>query len=136
MVKAARMAKTGATISTRTISLRLLRKDRKIADSVRDNRELTEHPTRTGRLFYEQSKDTPPPWLELINQFSADGPLKLRNKSYAAILFLDVVSDSGARTFALAFGGGHLALHADAFERNFGLKGGAQFHRPGGPQES
>lgn len=122
MAKAVHTAKTAVTVSTRTISLRLLRKDRTVADAVRDSRDLIEHPTRTGRLFYEQSDETPPPWLELVNQFSADGPLKLRNKSCAAILFLDVVSVAGSRTFALAFGGGHLALHADAFERNFGLK--------------
>ena len=123
MAKAARKQKTAASIATRTISLRLLRKDRTVDDAVRTNRDLQEHATKTGRLFYDQSDDNTPSWLELVNQFTADGELRLRNKSCTAILFLDIQSaGAAARTFALTFGGGHLAIHADAFERNFGLK--------------
>ncbi len=111
-----------ATTATRTISLRLLRSDRTVDDAVRARRELTEHPSSAGRLFYDQSVDMPPSWLDLVNEFATDSPLELRNKHCAAILFLEVASGGSTRTFALAFGGGHLALQPDAFERNFGLK--------------
>lgn len=112
-----------ATTPTRTISLRLLREGRTVEEAVRANRSLVESPTTIGRLFSQQSVGTRPTWLDLVNQFVAGTPLHLENKSCAAILFLDVPSGgSSQRTFAIAFGGGHLALHADAFERNFGLK--------------
>ena len=123
MAKAARKQKTAASIATRTISLRLLSKDRTVDDAVRTNRDLQEHATKTGRLFCSQSDDNTPPWLALVNQFTADGELRLRNKSCIAILVLDIESaGAAARTFALTFGGGHLAIHAYAFERNFELK--------------
>lgn len=109
-------------VRTRTISLRLLRMDRKIEDAVRATAKLKEQPTTSGRLFYNQSNDATPSWLGLVNEF-AKTPLKLANKSCGAVLFLDVAAEDGTtRTFALAFGAGHLTLHADAFERNFGLK--------------
>ena len=122
MAKAAAKKPLSGGVETRTISLRLLRKDRTIEDAVRATAKLKEQPTTSGRLYYSQSDDATPSWLGLVNQF-AEIPLMLANKSCAAVLFLDVASGSGTtRTFALAFGGGHLTLHADAFERNFGLK--------------
>ncbi len=122
MAKAAVKKPLSGGVETRTISLRLLRKDRTIEDAVRAIAKLKEQPTTSGRLYYSQSDDATPSWLGLVNQF-AEIPLMLANKSCAAVLFLDVASGSGTtRTFALAFGGGHLTLHADAFERNFGLK--------------
>lgn len=136
MAKAAQKQKTAATIATRTISLRLLRKDRTVDDAVRANRDLQEHATKTGRLFYDQSDDNTPPWLELVNQFTADGELRLRNKSCTAILFLDIESaGGGARTFALTFGG----ASRDPRRRvrtQLRAQGRPEFDRPRQPQES
>lgn len=114
------------SLSSMTLSMRLLREGKTVEDAIRETRDLTPVPTTTGRLFTDQSVGTPPTWLGFVNAFaSADAPLALENKSCAAILFLEVQPDeqgSKPRTFALAFGTGHLALDPDAFERNFGLK--------------
>lgn len=110
---------------TMTLSMRLLRGDRTIDQAIRDSSEVKEVATSSGRLFTAQSPGTPPGWLNVVNQFTADGDLKLENKSCAAILFLEITPDGDGkrpRTFALAFGGGHHALDPDAFVRNFGLK--------------
>lgn len=114
-----------AALSSMTLSMRLLRTDKTIDDAIRDTRELKEVPTTSGRLFTDQSVGTSPTWLGFVNEFVEGEPLELENKSCAAILFLEVQSDGDGvkpRTFAIAFGTGHLALDADAFERNFGLK--------------
>lgn len=108
-----------------TLSVRLLRQDKTVEDAVRDSSEIQEVPAKNGRLYKGQTPGSPPAWLTIINQFSADGPIKLENKSCSSVLFLDVSPDNGGkpvRTFALAFGGGHLALDPDAFVRNFGLR--------------
>lgn len=108
-----------------TLSVRLLRADRTVEQAVRDKSEVKEITTTSGRLFTAQSPGTPPSWLDVVNQFTAERDLKLENKSCAAILFLEVAPDdkrAKPRTFALAFGGGHHALNPDAFVRNFGLK--------------
>jgi uncharacterized protein (TIGR04141 family) len=122
MTRVAAKKKKSGGAETLTISLRLLRNDRTIDDAVRTTAKLKEQSASDGRLFYSQSNDNTPSWLGLVNQF-ARTPLKLANKSCAAVLFINVIDEDGkTRTFALAFGSGHLALHADAFERNFGLK--------------
>lgn len=108
-----------------TLSVRLLRANRTIEQAIREKSEVEEVATSSGRLFTAQSPGTSPSWLNVVNQFTAEGDLKLENKSCAAILFLEVTpDDEGAkpRTFGLAFGGGHHALDPDAFVRNFGLK--------------
>src|SRR5690606_38959288 len=77
-----------------------------------------------GRLFTGQTVGTPPTWLGVINQFS-EGKVELESKSCSSVLFIAVSPDGDGkaeRTFALAFGGGHLALDPDAFVRNFGLR--------------
>ncbi|MDR6710155.1 uncharacterized protein (TIGR04141 family) [Novosphingobium sp. 1748] len=109
--------------STSTISIRLLRKNYTVDESVRDNKKLTEQATTTGRLFHEQTGGSPPGWLGFVNAFVAGDPLKLQNQSCSAVLFLDVTTGKKSkRTFAFAFGAAHLSLQANAFERNFGLK--------------
>ncbi|WP_181169550.1 DUF6119 family protein [Mesorhizobium sp. B2-4-4] len=118
-------AKTVGAPSTMTLSVRLLRADRSVEQAIRNKSEVDEVVTSSGRLFTAQSPGTAPSWLGIVNEFTAEGSLKLENKSCAAILFLEVTpDDKGAkpRTFALAFGGGHHALNPEAFVRNFGLK--------------
>lgn len=113
------------TLSSMTLSMRLLREGKTVDDAVRESRSLNEVPTRSGRLFTDQSIGTAPTWLGFVNGFVACEPLALENKSCAAILFLEIQPDGKGqkpRTFAIAFGTGHLALEPDAFERNFGLK--------------
>lgn len=124
MAKAKTTRAAGAP-STMTLSMRLLRNDRTIDQAIRDSSKVEEVATSSGRLFTAQSPGTSPGWLSVVNQFTADGDLKLENKSCAAVLFLEVPRDGSAakpQTFALAFGGGHHALDPDAFVRNFGLK--------------
>jgi len=121
----ARKAKLVDGPSTTTLSMRLLRTGKTVDDAFRANSDFNEEATKSGRLFTDQSGSSPPGWLGLVNEFTADGELKLENRSCSAVLFLDVTPDgagANTRTFAFAFGGGHHALDPDAFERNFGLK--------------
>ncbi|MNR96985.1 hypothetical protein D3C72_281480 [compost metagenome] len=121
----AKRAKGGDDPTTMTLSVRLLRNDKTVDDAVRDTSEIGEVPAKSGRLFTGQTPSLPPGWLAVVNQFSADGAIELENKSCSSVLFLDVSPDGDGkttRTFALAFGGGHLALDPDAFVRNFGLR--------------
>lgn len=118
-------AKKAGAPCTMTLSMRLLRTDRTVEKAIREKSEVEEVESSSGRLFTAQSPGTPPNWLDVVNQFTAKGDLKLENKSCAAILFLEVTPDRKAampRTFALTFGGGHHALDPDAFVRSFGLK--------------
>lgn len=118
-------AKGGDEPATMTLSVRLLRDDKSVDDAVRGTSEIKEVPAKSGRLFTGQTPGSAPGWLTVVNQFSAEGSIKLENKSCSSVLFLDVSPDGDdkrARTFALAFGGGHLALDPDAFVRNFGLR--------------
>ncbi len=108
-----------------TLSVRLLRDDKTVDDAVRATSGIGEVPARSGRLFVGQTPGTAPAWLSVVNQFSAGGDVQLESKSCSSVLFLEVSPDGGgktARIFALAFGGGHLALAPDAFVRNFGLR--------------
>ena len=118
-------AKSGDEPTTMTLSVRLLRDDKSVDDAVRDTSEIKEVPAKSGRLFTGQTAGSAPGWLTVVNQFSVDGSIKLENKNCSSVLFVDVSSDGDGklvRTFALAFGGGHLALDPDAFVRNFGLR--------------
>ncbi|MDQ2140762.1 TIGR04141 family sporadically distributed protein [Alcaligenaceae bacterium B3P038] len=110
---------------TTTLSLRLLRTDKKVEQAIRDASTVVEVDSDSGRLFTAQAPGTAPTWLTVVNQFAKQGDLKLENKSCAAVLFLNVQPDDKrlrTRTFALTFGSGHHALDPDAFVRNFGLK--------------
>lgn len=107
------------------LSVRLLRDDKTVDDAIRNTSDIGEVPAKSGRLFTGQTPGAAPGWLTIVNQFSADGTIKLENKSCSSVLFLDVSPDGDGkakRTFALSFGGGHLALDPDAFVRNFGLR--------------
>lgn len=111
--------------STITLSIRLLRENHTIEDALQDDHDLDEHDTSQGRLFIGQSPGIPPTWSGFLGQFSEDGLPKLENKRCSAVLFLDIVPDGSkrkTRTVALSFGGGHHALKANTFERNFGLR--------------
>lgn len=118
-------AKSVDDSKTMTLSVRLLRDDKTVEDAVRSSSDIREVPAKSGRLYIGQTHGNSPDWLSIINQYSADGDIKLENKSCSSVLFLEVSPDGDVkakRTFALAFGGGHLALTADAFVRNFGLR--------------
>lgn len=118
-------AKSGDEPTSMTLSVRLLRDDKSVDDAVRGTSEIKEVPAKSGRLFTLQTPGSAPDWLTVVNQFSAEGSLKLENKSCSSVLFLAVSPDIDGnpdRTFAVAFGGGHLALDPDAFVRNFGLR--------------
>lgn len=108
-----------------SLSVRLLRDLRTIDEAFRDDHDLKERPTESGRLFVGQSPELPPTWFDFVSGF-ATGPLpKLVNRSCAAVLFLEVATDempTAKRTMALTFGTGHHSLDPDAFERSFGLK--------------
>ncbi|MGD9925567.1 MAG: DUF6119 family protein, partial [Pseudorhodoplanes sp.] len=107
------------------LALRLLRQGWAIGDALRDDHELDEIPSDTGRLFVGQAPATPPTWSSFIGQFSKSPKLKLWNQSCGAILFLNIATEQKPpikRVVALTFGTGHHALDPDAFERGFGLR--------------
>lgn len=108
-----------------SLSLRLLREGRTVDEALREDHELEEKPSDTGRLFLGQSPALPPTWLEFVGAFAKGELPKLSNQSCAAVLFFEVEADEKAttkRTVALSFGTGHHSLNSDAFERNFGLR--------------
>lgn len=108
-----------------SLSVRLLREGRCVAESLHQDHELNETASELGRLFVGQAPAVPPTWLGFIDEF-ATGPLpRLINQSCAAVIFLDVTLDGNSpvtRTMALSFGTAHHSLNLDAFERSFGLR--------------
>jgi uncharacterized protein (TIGR04141 family) len=96
-----------------SLSVRLLRSGRTIDTSLRDDHELEERPSETGRLFVGQAPALPPTWFEFVGGFAAGRLPRLVNQSCAAVLFLEILPDEkGAlkRIVALTFGTGHHAL--------------------------
>ncbi|MGD9921167.1 MAG: DUF6119 family protein [Pseudorhodoplanes sp.] len=114
-----------ATIKSMTLSVRLLRQNRTVETALREDHELDEIETETGRLFVGQAPSTPPTWASFIGQFARASVPRLANQSCGAVLFLDVTTDDTPpikRVMALTFGTGHHSLDLDAFERGFGLR--------------
>jgi len=107
-----------------SLSIRLLREGRTIGDALREDHELEESPSNSGRLYLGQSPALPPTWFEFIQAFGKEKLPKLVNQSCAAVLFLEVPADKRVpeKIVALSFGTGHLFLNPDAFERGFGLR--------------
>jgi uncharacterized protein (TIGR04141 family) len=108
-----------------SLSLRLMRATRTVETAFRKDHELTEVDAENGRLFTGQGPAGPPGWLPFVGQFAVGRPLRLRNRSCGAVLFLKIEAEGHlgvTRTLALSFGTGHHALEPDAFERGFGLR--------------
>ncbi len=114
-------------LKTRTLTVRLLRKNRTAATSFTENfspgatRELTERPwvgVEGASLFFGQIYSNPPPWRQFLEEGSADLPAELFSSGAGAVIFLPIAS----RIMAICFGHIHIALNDDAFERQFGLK--------------
>ena len=108
-----------------SLSLRLMRVTRTVETAFRKDHELTEVDAENGRLFIGQGPAAPPGWLPFVGQFAVGRPLRLRNRSCGAVLFLEIEAERHPgvpRTLALSFGTGHHALEPDAFERGFGLR--------------
>src|SRR5688572_26989134 len=119
------MTSPTAPIKSMTLSVRLLRQNRKVENALREDHELEEVETATGRLFVGQASSTPPTWVPFIGQFARAPMPRLSNQSCGAVLFLDVTTDDQPpirRVMALTFGTGYHALDLDAFERGFGLR--------------
>jgi uncharacterized protein (TIGR04141 family) len=114
-------------IRSMTLSLRLLREGRSVADSLRSDSGFEESRIEGGRLFIGQTPATPPSWVAFVGQFVLTPSTlpRLVGQSCGAVLFLEVMTDDAPpikRTMALSFGTGHHALEPDAFERGFGLR--------------
>ena len=119
----ARVSKTDA--KSITLSLRLLRAEKAVESALREDHELEEAACDAGKLFIGQSDAVAPTWYGFIRPFATGELRRLVNQSAAAVLFLEVplpTKNSGTRTMAVSFGGGHHALEPDSFERNFGLR--------------
>ena len=111
---------------TRTLSLRLLRRGKRIIDAIAQDyvpgatkglEQRTWAPIEDATVFVGQLYQNAPPWREFVSHGSTDLP-PLTSSGSAAILFIPV----DQRVIAVCFGYAHIALDLDAFEKGFGLR--------------
>lgn len=112
------MAKT----PTVSLALRLLRKGATVETALKDDHDLEEVESTTGRLFVGQSPASPPEWTKFLSHYTVPGSVNLRTQSCSAVMLVDVGKAKSRRLFALCFGQGHHALNDDAIQRGFGLR--------------
>lgn len=113
--------------TTRTLTLRLLRVEKKIADAF--NPGYSEGSSRALKkrawknienswLYTGQIYSNPPGWLSFIEKENINESEKLSSSGAGAVIFMPV----NKRVIAICFGHIHIALEDDAFEHQFGLK--------------
>ncbi len=107
-----------------TISIRLLKKGKGIAEAFRSGHSMSIVPARSGTLYTEQAPPTPPTWLRFVEELASTQIDTLYNRSCSAAFFVEVQANprTAPRTMAITFGGAHHSLDPTSFERNFGLK--------------
>ncbi|MFJ3376491.1 DUF6119 family protein [Pseudomonas sp. NPDC086112] len=108
-----------------SLSIRLLKNGKTHIEALREGHSLKSVPSENGVLFVDQSPEKTPGWYKFIGEFASAEFLSLKNQSCAAVLFLQIQSDSvpaSCRTMVLTFGTGHHSLDLDACERGFGLR--------------
>ena len=109
-------------VPTVSLALRLLRKEATAETALKEDHNLEEVDSTTGRLFIGQGPATPPDWTKFISHYSAAGTVSLRTQSCSAVMLIEAGKAKGKRLFALCFGQGHHALNEDAIQRGFGLR--------------
>lgn len=130
-------------MAVHNLSIRLLREDFTIEQSIREDSGLEPVAASGVRLYVKRAHPQAPDWVDFVGSFAAEPLGDVTNKNCGAVLFLSGVAalpngvgpanggDSGdgnktpkQRNFtcAVAFGSAHLGLTPDAFERSFGLR--------------
>lgn len=115
---------TGKPDAIGSVTVRLLRSDKTIEDTMRAGSGFREEPAEIGRLFVGQNRGGVPGWATFLR--SAAGPaanIDLKSQSCGAAWFIDVIRPAKpTRILVITFGTGHLALEPESIERSFGLK--------------
>ncbi len=114
-------------LKTVSLTLRLLRKGKKVEDAFKDNsddkvEELTTSKDEQARIFAGQVYSNPPDWAKFISQRIVSDIPDMYSGGAAGILFYPVGTKKEKRFMAVCFGHAHIALDLDAFEQHFGLK--------------
>ena len=118
---------TAPKITTRTLTLRLLREGKTVRDAFSENyaegasKALARRTWRNienASLFTGQIYSNPPSWLSFVDDDKSIADEKLYSGGAGAVIFIPV----GKRMFAVCFGHIHIALEDESFEHQFGLK--------------
>ena len=115
---------TGKSDAIGSVTVRLLRADKTVEDTMRAGSGFREEPAEIGRLFVGQNRGGAPGWATFLRR--AAGPaanIDLESQSCGAAWFIDVIRPAKpTRILVITFGTGHLALEPESIERSFGLK--------------
>lgn len=115
---------SGKSDAIGSVTVRLLRSDKTVEDTMRAGSGFREEPAEIGRLFVGQNRGGAPGWATFLS--SAAGPaanIDLKSQSCGAAWFIDVIRPAKpTRILVITFGTGHLALEPESIERSFGLK--------------
>lgn len=116
------MSRKSETIAS--ITVRLLRADKTVEETMRAGSGFREEPAEIGRLFVGQNGGGAPRWAAFLSTAAgAAANIDLKSQSCGAAWFIEVTRPAKPnRILVITFGTGQLALDPESIERSFGLR--------------